>query len=66
MPGPFITDENQKQVKYIFISDNTNNAQGFVFNYNYVRLPGIKNLIIIENILNNKVFIPTLRMSIRI
>ncbi len=42
MPGPFITDENQKQVKYIFISDNTNNAQGFVFNYNYVRLPGMK------------------------
>lgn len=40
VPSPFITEENTKQVKFIFISDNTNYAQGFAFNYNYVKLPG--------------------------
>ena len=39
MPAPLITEQNTKQIKFIFISDNTNYAQGFAFNYNYVRLP---------------------------
>lgn len=39
VPAPFITEENTKQIKFIFISDNANYAQGFAFNYNYVKLP---------------------------
>lgn len=40
IPPPFITSSNQKQVKFTFFSDNVNYAQGFEFNYDYVKLPG--------------------------
>ena len=39
IPAPFITNEYQKQIKFTFFSDNVNYAQGFEFNYDYVRLP---------------------------
>jgi len=39
LPAPFITNPNQKQLKFTFFSDNVNYAQGFQFNYDYVRLP---------------------------
>lgn len=40
IPPPFITNQDQKQVRFTFYSDNVNYAQGFEFNYDYVTLPG--------------------------
>jgi hypothetical protein len=58
IPPPFITDELTRKVKLSFYSDNSNYAQGFNLNYNYVRVPECKyNIVTSENISHGQIII---------